>query len=157
MMIWSVVSWLMDRVVMVDRLMMDGFMVSCLIVDWICMMHWFMVIWRMMYWLVMNWIRVVNGFMMHWFMMVWGVVGWLMDWVVMMYWNLVMVWSMYSVIVVNEIVDNSPVEFFKFMHSFMMSQCFVVIIVMVECMMLMHLIMVESMVNAWFNRSKEFN
>ena len=43
-MIWSVVSWLMDWVVMMDRLMMDGFMVSCLIVNWICMVHWFMVI-----------------------------------------------------------------------------------------------------------------
>ena len=68
-----------------------------------------------------------------------------------------MVWGMHSIIMVNKIVDNSPIEFFKLMHSLMMSQCFVMIIVMEECMMLMDLIMVESMVNAWLNRSKEFN
>ena len=68
-----------------------------------------------------------------------------------------MVWGMHSIIMVNKIVDNSPVEFFKLMHSLMMSQCFVMIIVMEECMMLMDLIMVESMVNAWLDRSKEFN
>ena len=106
----------------------------------------------MVYRLVMNWICVMNGFMM-----VCGVVDWLMDWVVMVYWSFVMVWGMHSIIMVNEIVDNSPVEFFKLMHSLMMSQCFVVIIVMEECMMLMDLIMVESMVNARLNRSEEFN